>query len=202
MSKNQLDKPFLTAKQENFARCLFQGYTQRQAWINAGYSHNFSVALIDTHSCNLANSDKVLIRLQQLRNEAASKEIADYHERQSIASKIARSTMADFTDEAGNVQLTPDNLKNPALAGVKVSEFTGGPEGRASEKTVNVKVRDPLAAIDLLNKMDGLYRPELRIDNSKKTINIIVPDGETKALIEGLANPRKGLIEQGKGDEG
>ena len=56
----------LTKKQEDFTQNLFKGLTQRESWIQAGYSSNYDIAVVDTNASMLANSNKVKIRLQEL----------------------------------------------------------------------------------------------------------------------------------------
>lgn len=56
----------LTCKQERFALNLFAGMTQRDAWIDAGYSSRYALAVIDSNACVLANTSKIIVRLQEL----------------------------------------------------------------------------------------------------------------------------------------
>ena len=71
----------LPQKQENFVNNIFKGMTQREAWIKAGYSSNYSVAIIDIHACQLAAKDKIKVRLEEMRQAAKSGLIADVTER-------------------------------------------------------------------------------------------------------------------------
>ena len=56
----------LTQKQETFTQLLFEGKTQREAWVQAGYSSKYAPAIIDVNACKLANSNKVKLRLGEL----------------------------------------------------------------------------------------------------------------------------------------
>jgi phage terminase small subunit len=191
--KNQLNKPYLTAKQEAFAQALFAGMSQRAAWIEAGYSSKYAVELIDTHACNLANSDKVQLRLQELRDAAAASKISDYRERQEILAEIMRARAKDLYDEDGN--LLPGSLESHAISGIEVTQFEGGPDKRAQSTRKKVKTYSKLEAIDLANKMDGTYSKQgpggsFNIDKAVINVNIkpwddgkpfkrIAEDGET-----------------------
>ena len=66
----------LTQKQETFTQNLFKGLTQREAWIQAGYSSKYDLALVDIHACALAATDKVKIRLAELNQPIIERIIA------------------------------------------------------------------------------------------------------------------------------
>lgn len=83
----------LTQKQEIFTQNLFEGMTQREAWIQAGYSSKYAPAIIDTNACNLANSNKIKIRLNELNSQVISPLIATEIERKEILSTISRTPL-------------------------------------------------------------------------------------------------------------
>jgi len=152
----------LTVKQEKFAQLIFQGMPQRRAWGEAGYSTNYALAIADVHASRLANSDKVKLRVAELRNIAASPAIINEIRRKEILSEIAESRLGQFMDEKANPQLSKENLNNAGLA-----------EVRKNKRGTTIKLRDPVPAIDLLNKMDGLYQPEgNRVYNEYKILII------------------------------
>ena len=175
-------RPYMTEKMEKFAYAIFQGYTQRKAWEYAGYSTNYAPAIVDTNACNLAKTTKIQMRLQELRQEARTAAVADYQERQEILSQIARSKLSQFTDENGNVQLNPDNLDNPALAEIVTTQGEGR-DGKSPWESKKIKLRDPTSAIDLLNKMDGVYKTDAQVYNDIKVL--VVRDEDIKVLPEG-----------------
>ena len=80
----------LTQKQENFTLNLFKGMTQRDAWINAGYSSKYSLTLVDIHACQLANKGKIKVRLAELRQEVTDAAIATVEERQQRLTEFVR----------------------------------------------------------------------------------------------------------------
>ena len=80
----------LTQKQDRFARFLFDGLSQREAWIKAGYSHNYAVAYVDTHASVLANSAKVKQRFEELKTAADADSIMKYQERQQRLTEFGR----------------------------------------------------------------------------------------------------------------
>ena len=86
---------FLTAKQEQFALNLFKGLSQRDAYIAAGYSKKQLDETIDVHACALANNDKVMTRLAELRDNAAGDTIATEKERREKLTEILRKSDAE-----------------------------------------------------------------------------------------------------------
>ncbi len=83
-------KDKLTIRQQNFARFLFEGHTQREAWGLAGYSTSYAPAIIDIHACQLAAQDKVKVRIAELSALADERAVAPVAERRELLSKIAR----------------------------------------------------------------------------------------------------------------
>ena len=61
----------LTPKQERFALNLFKGLSQRQAYIQAGYSDNGQDDTLDNHAYALAKSDGIVARYNELVSEAS-----------------------------------------------------------------------------------------------------------------------------------
>lgn len=64
----------LTKKQEAFVQLLIQGYTQRQAYIKAGYStKNMTNKTIDECASRLLKNPKVYARYEKLRHKVIKK---------------------------------------------------------------------------------------------------------------------------------
>ena len=84
----------LTQRQELFTLNLFQGLTQREAWIKAGYSDKYALSNVDRNACILANQTKIKQRLAELRGQVQAKlvnaDIADKTERLGHLTKIVR----------------------------------------------------------------------------------------------------------------
>jgi len=89
----------LTQKQETFCLNLFQGMSQRDAYIAAGYSPRQSPATIDRHACDLAKTDKILARTEELRQAAEDASVATVLERKQVLTEIVRGRFADFFAE-------------------------------------------------------------------------------------------------------
>jgi len=83
----------LTRRQEAFATLIFQGMTQRKAWVEAGYSPNYPIEVLDVKASVLANSPKIKERLNQLREKLDDELVAPLIERKRIATEVARADM-------------------------------------------------------------------------------------------------------------
>jgi len=82
----------LTLKQHRFVLALYEGMTQRQAWIRAGYSSNYPDINIDVNACKLANTTRIKQRYNELIELGmTSPAIATVQERKSILTDIARN---------------------------------------------------------------------------------------------------------------
>jgi len=80
----------LTQKQETFAQNLFKGLTQREAWIQAGYSSKYAPAIIDVHACQLAAQDKIKVRLTELNLKTEDVTVATVKERKEKLTQIMK----------------------------------------------------------------------------------------------------------------
>ena len=148
----------ITQKQENFVQNLFKGMTQRDSWIDAGYSSNYSLALVDTHACNLAKTDKIQTRLAELRGSVASTNIMSVTRRQERLSEIAEARLTDFVSVDGDsVTIDLEHEKNAALQEVSIESWRGGKDKRAESRTSKIKLINPIQAIAELNKMEHIY---------------------------------------------
>jgi nitrogen regulatory protein PII len=117
-------------------------------------------------------------------------------ERHEILSEIARARFGDFADEDGHLDISgKDRLNNAALAELKTTDWQGGRDGRASSKTTTIRLRDPIAAIAELNKMQHIYEVVLPNFQDNRVIKIIVEREETKKLVERvMAGERTGKL--------
>lgn len=150
----------LTPKQEAFTRYIFEGLTQREAWIKAGYSNKYPVEIIDTNACNLAKSNKVKTRYEELQKAAEDKSVATVLERKQVATKGIRGELRDI-----------EIIENPD--GTKI-------------KKVKTTSRAPFIAE--LNKMEHIYTeaPTVNIDNRK--VEIYVGSDKAKQLVEKIVS--------------
>lgn len=157
----------LTPKQERFCLNIFQGMSQREAYIKAGYSSKQGIGPIDRNSCILANSNKIIKRLSELKQAAEDESIATVQERKQILSDIARASLPDFLTDGGEVKI--HNVKhNKALSEYAITYTKKG------EQRKEIKLHDPVRAISELNKMERIGAQE--------------GDGSIKLIIQRIVN--------------
>ena len=80
----------LTQKQENFTLNLFKGMTQREAYTNAGYSSGYAIEVLDTNASVLANSNKILLRLKELRGQTEDDTVLTVLQRKQRLTEITK----------------------------------------------------------------------------------------------------------------
>lgn len=161
----------LTFKQERFCQNIVKGMTQYQSYLDAGYANNNDRAIVDSNASLVANSTKILARVNELK-ALVTKEycIMPVGKRKEILSKIASATFGEFADEHGNVDIT-DKLKlnSPAIAEIRTERSLRGTRS-------TLKLRDPVQAIAELNKMDGDYAPEKHAVIGDIRISVVFKD--------------------------
>ena len=127
----------LTQKQERFALNLFKGLSQRQAWIDAGYSNRYPVQWIDSHACRLADLDKIKARLEEYRIDAKDKTIADVRERQQRLTVFARE---DNISSKGTI------LRGPSIQAIaelnKMEHVYDNKPQYQDNRTINILVQN------------------------------------------------------------
>ena len=86
----------LTQRQENFCLNIVSGFSQRDAYIQAGYSTNQNHNTIDKHACDLSANAKVAGRIAELRKPAIDSAKMLVAEREERLSEIARANMIEL----------------------------------------------------------------------------------------------------------
>jgi len=152
-----------TIRQVNYARFLFEGWQQYDAYKEAGYAVNATRNTIDANASRLANSAKVKAKIAWFHAQADEKTITTVRERKQILSEIARGRLTDYQeaglDGAGYISINKDSPNTAAIAGIE-SATRFDENGNTGTLFTKVKLHNPVPAIDLLNKMDGAYAPE------------------------------------------
>ena len=163
------DRP-LTQKQGAFCLFIFQGLPQREAYLKAGYSGRGGLAVVDTEASILMDSPKVSKRIAELRLKAESAAVMDVHERKARLSEVGRSNLTDFIDKDGNITLKP----SAALAELVIEDWRNSGDDE-STRTKRLKLRDPIAAIAELNKMERIGAQDNQLPAN---INIVFAVGK------------------------
>ncbi len=189
----------LTPKQENFARNLFSGMSQRDAYIQAGYSSNNSLAVIDEHSCKLAAKDNIKIRIAELKTSAVDKSVMTVIERKKRLSELGRADLTDFMDTEGEPKLDKTVPNHTAASEyyikTKIDKY-GNPI-----VTKSIKLRDQIAAIQELNKMEKIYSDGVTLQDNRQ-VNIYTTDKLSEGKLKQLMSGDRPLTITGDGTQG
>ncbi len=145
----------LTQKQETFCLKIFEGMSQHDAYLAAGYSNKQSSAVIDKNASILAQNSKVLVRIKELRKTAEDESVMNVLERKQRLTEIARAKVNDYVTEHGIV-LDKSSPNPGAVSGLK-SKVVYYKKGREPEVITDINMHNPITAIAELNKMDGIY---------------------------------------------
>ena len=173
----------LTQKQENFCLNVFQGMSQREAYIQS-YKPNYAITTIDANASRLASNEKVLKRLTELREKAQNSKIASVIERKEILSEIARANMTNYVEVGQDGAWF--NIDNKSKDNQSVQNNLGKELMRCFYKLIS----NPIDAIKELNKMDGVYADNTTVvnnDNRQIVVNVVSENARqlTERIIKG-----------------
>jgi phage terminase small subunit len=160
----------LTDRQMKFAQNIFSGMTQAQAYIKAGYAKNSAVT-VNNNASRLAKKELILQYLTKLREKAESRKVMSAIERRERLSEIARTNLTQFMElgqDGSWVNLGEETKSAGAIQEIH-SRTEYDDNGAHPTVYTSIKLHDPIRAIDLLNKMDGIYS-----DKEKQDINVKV----------------------------
>ena len=145
----------LTQKQEDFALNIFKGMSQREAYVTAGYSHNFSMAVLDVKASELAADGKLRVRLEELRQPAANSAIATVEERKERLSTFIRE------DLEGKFGITRhSNIQATAELNKMEQVYETGTNINIDNRSIHVTVSSEKGK-EQLGKLKGGGLPEL-----------------------------------------
>lgn len=163
-------------RRERFCQLVALGKNPHQARIEAGFTSDHQTALM--------RHPQVIKRINEIKAAAARKTVMDLAEMEERLSQIARSDLAEFItiEEDGSMTIDFQGKNTAALAGIDVTDWRGGREGRATSRTRKLKIRDPIAAMDLLAKLQRFYEIPPSLQDNRQ-YNIIVADAESKVAI-------------------
>jgi len=182
----------LTVKQEKFTLNLFAGMSQREAYIQAGYSSNMLPGVIDNHASLLAKKGEVKVRLQELQEQAESDKIMSVKERKERLSEISRARLTDYQEsgmDGGWINIGKESPNTAALS--EITSTTKYDDNGASPTLITkVKLHSPITAIAELNKMERIYN-----DGTTVNVGVIVnskdlTDEELASIIEDRSSRR------------
>lgn len=128
-------------KQEKFVQGLAKGLSQRVAYRAAfPRSANWKDSTVDVKACELAKNDKILVRLQELRQMATNETIMSATKRKEWLSEVIMSAAEETKDK------------------LKAVDILNRMDGEYTEKVdLNAKVKNPFSELkteDLLKLVD------------------------------------------------
>ena len=180
----------LTQKQENFTLNLFQGMSQREAYVQAGYSDKGLPNAIDVHASELAKNSKVMVRLRELQDKAESDKVMSVTERKERLSEIARARLTDYQEsgqDGGWINIGPESPNTAALS--EITSTTKYDENGASPTLITkVKLHNPVVAIAELNKMEKVYNDGNTVNVDNRQIMVTVASEKAKELTEAIVS--------------
>lgn len=151
--------PLKHQKQESFCLEYFKSGNATEAALKAGYS----VRSIRSIASELLTKPNVQKRLEELRKKAEDESVMSVLERKQRLTEIARARISDFVRcEGGKARIAVnlESLNSAAIQEVVSEEVQiGKRDGAIPAVITKLKLRDPVAAIAELNRMDGAYAP-------------------------------------------
>lgn len=142
------------SRHERFAQAVFNGKTQKDAAIEAGYKPLW----IDSVASRLSSNVKILQRIQELHSMTASSAVMSQQEIEERLTEIGRARLVDFVDESGKITLK-GVANDGALREFVITDWKGGKEERAESRTTKIKLHSPMTAMDMLIRLRGKYPP-------------------------------------------
>ena len=172
----------LTTKQENFTLNLSKGMSQRGAWIQAGYSPKYSMAIMDKKACELAHLGKVKGRLEELRAKAESDAVMSLQEMLEAHTEIARGRVGHFLDDKQRIEQGVD-LDNASIQELNTFDITIGKGENAKLATITkIKLHDPVRSMQEIAKLQGHYPKESLGGNTYNDIKVLIVREKPKEI--------------------
>jgi len=168
----------LTQKQETFCLRYFELGNATEAANLAGYSPRG----IRVTASRMLTKTNIQARIKELRQKAEDETVMNVLERKQRLSEIARAVIPDFVADQG-IRVSKD-MPNVAAVAEITTKTRLYRKGGEPVTITNLKLHNPVASIQELNKMDGIYSDGYQDNRTvNKTFNILVIDQETKDLI-------------------
>jgi len=176
--------PLTNTRWETFTQNWFEGKTQCEAALIAGYSQK----ALRSISSRLITKANILARYNELQELSASKKVLTKQQRMEILSEIASGNLIDYQEvgaDGGYLSIGKESPNTRAISEI-TSRTEYDKEGSGAALVTKVRLHNPVPAIDLLNKMDRIYSdaPIVNVDN--RVVNFIVKDKEQADKIERL----------------
>lgn len=148
--------PLKNDRYEMFVAGVLSGKKHNQSILDAGFTPAHANARYMAR--NILARPNVAARLAFLRKTREDEMICSLMERKRILSQIARGKLVDYQDEKCNITINKESPNPHAIQSLEEEERSQGEEEDAAiVVTRKFKLRDPVAAITELNKLEGSY---------------------------------------------
>ncbi len=176
--------PLLNNQHEVYAQGIFQGLSQTDSALEAKYAPTWVRTYAHHLSINVYIKGRIAHLFKAKADGLVDASIMDVKERKQRLSEIGRGRLGDVVDCEG--QVLEGSLRSGALQEIRRVSQSLGP-GKGVSVSTTVKLRDPMAAISELNKMEQVYS-EAPQYNDNRNQTIVVVDKETRDLLEQIGN--------------
>jgi len=158
--KKPLESVELSQKAQTFITEYLKDYNGTRAAIAAGYSQRSAFV----SASKLLTDPRVQAKLATFREEQKKVAILTFEQRAAILSEIAMGRLSNFVKVSAPglvaIQATEDTLNSAALSDIEQRVLS---ENKGGGLITKLKIRDPVAAIQELNRMYGDHAPT-RVD--------------------------------------
>jgi phage terminase small subunit len=189
VTKNSFKR--LSDRQKLFCKYVAEGDNQSTAAIKAGYSEKGN----RSRASRLIDKDEIKAEIRRLEEEITTPRMASVRERKIRLSDIARAEITDYFEVVGGQLQWKANKEKPPNGIFSIKTITKTDRSGNTIQTVSVKLGNPIRAIDLLNRMDGLYRQvakaqEADLQEKLRNTQIIVREaGKTQIIVREAGKP-------------
>ena len=161
MSERKKPGPKSDNRHKAYAREVAKGSSLVDAYKKVyPASRKWKAESVYTRASLLRNRTDISQWVEEWTHTEMSKAIATVAERKTILTSIARGRVTDAMSDSGVIQVNSSTPNIAAIAGV---ESIQTPQGGV---LVKMKMRDPVSAIDALNKMEGIGKDTLEVNQT------------------------------------
>ena len=169
----------LNVRQRRFCLNLVDGMNQYEAYVEA-YNPPDNRNSIDASASALLSLPKIQQRVEELLGSIDNSAVATIQERKEILTGIIRADLTDYIKDNEPV-LNDESLNTGAVSSYSISESLQG------QVTKRIKLRDPIAAISELNKMESVGGVGHVTVNDNRSMTINVMDEATRDRVLRIA---------------
>jgi len=182
-------------KHEQFARYIAEGMSAKDALPKLGYLPNSNALTTEVYANNMARRPAIKDRIQELRDQAASKTNITIQRVLEELAKIGFANMMDYMktqpDGTAYVDLSDlDRDKAAAISEIVVDEYTEGKGDDARQvKRVRFKLHDKRAALLDIGKHLGMFRERVEVTGTiqtQGTVQVELLDREERDILKRL----------------